>query len=645
MTTPADEDEFTRLSEFHPDRVDLVKNAANGTRFLITKQDAGAGLLDPQFVRDLIAKAPQEETPVPEPSEAGATVLANGIVIKGSPDAMAAFLNAANARPAPTPADVAKARGSAVTTSQPTQPAAEHATKETPVPETVTKADPMDAAGDAVTLDEGMDGMDPTVPLAAPDGDLDLPGDPTDPGSPAWEGIDAASAQKWLSIAARLKNALGVLAEREMLEAASADPDDIENAWNLQDAMCAVDFAIEQLAVFAAGEQAEAELGAECEAIGKALAAFDTAPLGVIEGLTAVAKAGRVLSSANEAAIRAASESLQKVLASLPEAPVAKQKEAAMAKTEPAADVAKTASPEEQARDKGPVNAGGTTGMGQPRQTGPEGSLPGDGPQAALPGDVPGRTVVKSSHLPVVVYDRGGRQCITRPDAILDPVAKADGDAEGKVTMQAVFDEKGNLVGIVDPADITPVSGAGGSTEPEPEPAAAAPDDDMTPQPPADAGVSADAVGKAADEDVITVTPDVLKSAIRDGAREALEAQGAAHQEVVAKMAAGNGVLAEELKVVKARLVKVEETPAAPGVFTNGAVPPKDERPLPPQSQLRGQDAGAPSVDVAKAAVLKETLYNGSGPAQAQAFHEMEGMAIAEFHRIRGGQRSPAAAF
>jgi hypothetical protein len=53
----------------------------------------------------------------------------------------------------------------------------------------------------------------------------------------------------------------------------------------------------------------------------------------------------------------------------------------------------------EQARDRGPVSAGGTTGMGRPRRTGPASALPADGPQAALPGDaqVPGRQVIKAA--------------------------------------------------------------------------------------------------------------------------------------------------------------------------------------------------------------------------------------------------------
>jgi hypothetical protein len=52
--------------------------------------------------------------------------------------------------------------------------------------------------------------------------------------------------------------------------------------------------------------------------------------------------------------------------------------------------------PEVQARNRGPVNAGGTTGLGQPRRTGPPESYPADGPQRALPGDVPERALVKA---------------------------------------------------------------------------------------------------------------------------------------------------------------------------------------------------------------------------------------------------------
>lgn len=595
-----DDGEFTALFDPDTPRADMVGSPANGVDdWLVMKGAEGGGLLDPEFVRGLIAKEDATVTTTRDRQ-----VTPNGITLSGSAAQIAAFIHAASVRKE-LDGDVAKEAG-------------------------VTNV-AKDMGPELDGAPGVMDAMDVTVPLAEPE--EMAPGDPADPGSPAWESIDAASAQKWLSVAARLKNALCVLAEREMVEAASADPDDIENAWNLEDAMCAVDYAIGQLAVFAACEQAEAELGAEMEAIGKALSAFDTAPLAVIEGLTAIRKAGRVLSAANEAAIRAAAESLQKVLASLPEAPIAKEKGAAMPATAAAkapAPVAKeTATPEAQAADTGPVDAGGTTGLGEPRKT---------GPADALPGDVPGRTVIKAAlALPVIVYDRAGRQCVTSPAAIREPVAKADGEGDGKVTMQAVFDENGNLVGIVDPADITPVAGAGGKgdgdgdMQPGPAAAAAAADD-MEPQPPAEAGTPAQDVAKtanAAGESTTTITLDVLKSIIGDAVAGQIGALRPA--EDVAKSADVAG-LSAQVETLKAQLAVVAEQPAMPKVLTNGQVP--------PAHQLRGQDqGGARMVDVAKAREMKQRMYTAD-PAEAnQIARELNESAIAHLEAIHATRR------
>jgi hypothetical protein len=615
------DDEFTELYDATFPRVDLVGKAANGMRFLIAKEadeSTPAGILGADVVRSLIAKGEDGDMTTARERQP----LPNGITLSGSPAQIAAFIHAASVRKAgPAPDLPDNADGS----------------PGDPVSKDAAMGPELDGDPDA------MDSMDVTVPLAEPE-DM-APGDPADPGSPAWESIDAASAQKWLSIAARLKNALCVLAEREMVEAASADPDDIENAWNLEDAMCAVDYAIEQLAVFAACEQAEAELGAEMEAIGKALASFDTAPLGVIEGLSAVRKAGRVLSSANEAAIRAAAESLQKVLASLPEAPIAKEGAAMPATTAakaPATVAKETATPEAQAASTGPVNAGGTTGMGEPRKTGPAESLPADGPQAAKPGDVPGRTVVKSA-LKVVVWDRSGRACQADPASIRQQIAKADGDGEGKVTMQAVFDENGNLVGIVDPADITPVAGAGGKPdadegEPQAGPAAAAADD-MTPQPPAEAGTPAEDVAKSgtpAGASTTTITLDVLKSIMRETVAEQI---GALRPAEDAANTAGIAGLSAEVETLKAQLAVVAEHPAMPKVFTHGAVPPRGDGPVPPAHQMRGQDHGAPIIDVAKARAMKQRMYTAD-PAEANAIAtELNQSAIATLEAIHSVRR------
>lgn len=279
--------EFSELVDADVPRVDLVGRPANGSPgFLLMKQAAG-GLLDAAHIRELLAKS--------EPDHDSKET----VTMTGSPGAIAKLIHQSSAPVVP----VAK----------------------------------------ELDLDDSTDGLDITVPLAAPDDEA--PGDPTDPGSPAWEAIDAATARKWTAILARAGRAIALLAERETLEAASADPGDIDNAWDLEDANCAIDYAISVLAPFAVAEQSEADCGVdEMAAVGKALDGFDSAPLDTIEVLAPVAKAGRVLSAGNEAAIRGAVESLQKVLSSLPAAPTTTEESGQPVAKETA--VPETATPE-----------------------------------------------------------------------------------------------------------------------------------------------------------------------------------------------------------------------------------------------------------------------------------------------------------
>lgn len=704
---PDDGDEFTELVDATFPRVDLVGKGANGIpRFLIAKQDGSpAGLFSTEYVRDLIAKTAPEEAPVPETAEAGEAVLPNGIVIKGSAAAMAAFIHAASERP-PSPADVAKAQMSAKAVNKlpddafayiqpggtkdasgrtvprslrhfpltdaahvrdalsraPQSPFGDKAmpkikaaakkfgidiAKEASVADPVTK----DSAGDSLdaAIDGGQDGLDPTAPLAAPD-DLDsVPGDPMDPGSPAWESIDAATASKWTTILAWAKTAIGMLAERERVEAATVDPDDGENACDLGTACDAIDFAIGVLAPYAVGEQSQADTGTmDLQAIGKAAAAAEQ-PAQLITGLVSVAKAGRVLSSANEAKIRSAAKELNDVLASLPQAP-ADGGPAAVTKEE-----GTMPTPEDQAADTGPVNEAATTGLGQPRQTGPAEALPADGPQAVMPGDVPGRTVIKSAPVPVFDQDRNLIGAADR-EAI---VQKA---AAGAKELMLVYDQAGNPIGIVDPAKIQVVSGTGKKPDAEPAhdakpddapaapaapaadaapaaadapapqpapPAAAAPDaEDLEPQPSAAAGTPAGAVAKTSDPSQThpaTGMQDVIKTV--EQVREFLERSEASHQEVVAKMAADKDRLAAELTEVRKRLETVENTPAMPKVALNGAVPP---------AQLRGQDQGAPSVNVAKAQEMRQRFRDADPVEQNRLANEMQGAAIGALAVIHG---------
>jgi hypothetical protein len=524
------EDPFTELIDANIGRVDLVDKAANGLPILMAKQagDGGpAGLMDPALVRDLIGKTAD---PDPAPA-AGETV-----TMTGSPGALARLIHEAGVRPA----------NASITKD------ADMATPETD--------------------------LDPTVVLAEPA--EDAPGDVNTPGSPAWEAVDAATARKWTSILSRAKGALGVMADREMVEAASADPDDYDSALDLNDAACAIDYAISVLAPFAVDEQAEVDRGAaELEAVGKALADFDPAHLDAIESLSQVAKAGRSLSASNERAIREAVESLQKVLASLPAAPDTPESGRPVAKKE--------------------------TDMQPETGTAPE----------------------------------------TVEAPAVDPIGKADGDAEGKAPMVAVYDAKGKLVGIVDPTEITPISGADAAAE-EPEPAPEAPAEapaaaDLEPAPAAEAGIPAEDVAKdtdtpddapAAGDDVTKTTDsdDILKSSrLAELVKGMLDEHSAGQMAQLTKTGEAIVELADLVETLKGQVRALEEQPAVPSVFANGAIP--------PAHLMRGQDRGAPPVDTDRARELKKAMYSGTAREQNDAAVEMQSAAIEALRAIHSG--------
>ena len=698
MTTPLDDDEMTELHDADFPRVDLVGKGANGIpRFLITKQDDDSrGLVPPDMIRDLIGKQADPDLD-PESDQ---------VTMTGSPAAIAKLIHEAGQKP-PAEVEVEKAKNDTADRKHKAATGAAMENGSYPIANEsdlhkaihavgrggsshnairkhiISRARSLGASsaipdnwnsdgslkGDSVSktatetvikdngpeLDDGVDGLDPTVPLAAPD--EDAPGDPTDPGSPAWEAIDAATAQKWTSILARAQVAIELLGEREMLESASADPGDAENAWDMQDVCSAIDYAISVLAPYAVAEQSEVDCGtADMEAIGKAIGGFDPAPLAALEGLSAVRKSGRVLSSANEAVIREAAAGLQKVLASLPAAPqttdsgqpVAAQKETAMAATETSAPPAAEPEVVEKAEEALAADAPARVKAGM--ITGSEGGINAARSDHDLPPIEVAKAALRSA---VFVYGADGQLAgLIDPARITQQVVKAD-TPEGKVTMQAVFDESGNLVGIVDPADITPVSGAGsnaaddgGSADGAEAPGSDAPaadasmsDDaatdmpapdaaDLTPAPSADAGTPADAVADDGtvkkQDDTATNEPDfaeqVAKS-VAEAIQAALTAQSATHEETVAKQAAVIEEMAGQVDVLKGRIEEIAEQPAAPRVFMNGQTP--------PPGTLRGQDQGAPPVDVAKALARKRDLYTAADATeQNKIAKEMQSDAI-----------------
>lgn len=607
---PTPDDEFSELVDATIGRVDLVDKAANGLPILLAKQADGgrAGLMAPEFVRDLIGKTTAHDT---EPAAAAETV-----TMTGSPAAIAKLIHQAAIRQT-TAEQVVKAKYDAADLKRMAGNGEAMPDGSYPIADREDLANAIHAVGrggaahDAIRrhiearakalgatseipdtwaadgslkkdadMDETSDDlMDPTVVLAEPD--EDAPGDPGTPGSPAWEAIDAATARKWTAILSRAKSALAVMSDREMLEAATADPDDAGNAMDLDDAACAIDYAISILAPFAVDELAEAITGAaDMEAVGKALAGFDPAPLDVIESLTHVAKAGRSLSAANEAAIRHAVESLQKVLASLPSAP----------DTDSGQEVAK---------------------------------------EATVP-QIPDHTVDETA-----VADAPAT----------DQVGKADAETDGKAPMRAVYDATGNLVGIVDPAQITPIAGAEAPADAAPDAAAADADagDDLTPAPAGEVGTPADGDGVAKQTDTTDIagdadgvtkadatSDDVLKSSIRDLVKSVLDEHSATQTAEIAKTRDAVLELAGVVDVLKGQVTALEEQPAEPRVFANGAVP--------PAHLLRGQDRGAPPVDVAKARDLKRTLYTGTAPEQNEAAMQLQTAAIEELRAIHSGR-------
>jgi hypothetical protein len=599
MDTPVTDEEFTELRDADIPRVDLVDKAANGMTFLIAKREDGAGLMDPGLIRDLIGKS----EPAPRPEET--------VTMSGSPAAIFKLIHEAAVAKAKYDADDLKrmaASGAAMENeSYPIEDREDldraiHAVgrggsshdairahiirrarslgASSEIPDNWNKDGSL--KGDvAKEMDMDDDALDPTVMLAEADGDA--PGMDTDPGSPAWEAVDAATARKWTSILARAKAAIDMLADRELMEAASADPDDAENAWDLQDACCAIDYAISVLAPFAVAEQAEADCCDDMQMVGKAMAGFDSDALGTIEALGQVRKAGRVLSTANEQAIRGAVESLQKVLASLPQAPTTDD------------EVAKTAN-EEPNMDKPTLSEDVTAAAGQE---------PAMGVQEADPKPVAGQPVTD--------------------------MAKADGD---KPEMVAVFNANGKLVGIVDPSKITPVSGADADTgaddtTDDPADAAAPQTPDLTPEPPAEAGTPADAV--PTDDDAVTKntdTPseDVLKSTVEATVAAALAQYQATQEQTVAKQADDRAQLAEQVAMLKAKVEALEEQPAMPKVFTNGAIP----------RDVRGMDNGSAATPVGHE-LKKSLMASTDAGEQREIALRMQEQARAAFDRLQQG--------
>lgn len=321
-------DPMTEIVDADFDRLDLVKNAANGAFFLIAKAEKTTASMN---------DAPDSDFAYVEPGgkkdDQGKTV----------PRSLRHFYiaDAAHVRDA-------LSRAPQSPFGEKAMPKIEAAAKKFGIDQndTVKKAGD-ELASDVPVTEEVMEGADTSADArdVLQGQAIDATGDPDDPRSPAWEAVDAALGRRMVDAVTALKQMLARAAQREATEAVSdaGGDDDCDNACDLDDAQSALDFLLSVLAPFAATEQAEAD--ARESRLGE-LAKSATQ-------LAAIVKAGRVLSAANEQALREAAASIEKVLASLP---AAQPEESAVTKseqttTEPAAatdttEVAKAGSPQ-----------------------------------------------------------------------------------------------------------------------------------------------------------------------------------------------------------------------------------------------------------------------------------------------------------
>lgn len=378
--------EFTELVDADIPRVDLVGKGANGRPFLIAKSQPG-GVLSADYVRDLISKAePDEKEPV--------------VTVSGTPAAIAAMIHSAPVRKAASDNDAANADAAAAVAGD-----------NEPLPDADT------LMGDAADAADGSG-----VPAKAD-------GDPDDPQSPAWESVDAARARQAVQLAVALRRMVCLAQDREAQEAAGGDLDDAEQVFALGDVLSAVDCILSVLAPFAVTEQAEA----------------DQRQAQIDEWMN-VTKAGRVLSAANEAAIRQASDALQKVLATLP-APVEDGDEVAKSEEVPVQDDVTKAEPETPA-EAGDANVEKAKGDPQVAVYTADGKLVGVVDQADI-------------------------------SPIAAPTAPDGGDAQGGAAADSDgSDDSSATTDTGAPADANDGPAAAAPVEPTPAPAPA--DDDVT---------------------------------------------------------------------------------------------------------------------------------------------------------------------
>jgi hypothetical protein len=256
----SDTEGFGQLVDPDMDQVDAVKAAANGTPWLIAKsaaEEGAAGLFDEEFVRAEIAKA---ETPESTPGDA--------VTVSGSPAAVAdvmARMHEASVRKAKMstsdindlpdsafayiePGGTKDSEGKTVPRSKRHFPVHDKAHADNAAARIGQGAEFGDKAKAKVEAAQRKFGEK----VSKADGDV------ADPGSPAWESQDAASAEAVVGQILACIPSVKKLAMREATEVGAGHLDDICDVLELQAAIDQLTCAAKTVAGFAVGEHAEA---------------------------------------------------------------------------------------------------------------------------------------------------------------------------------------------------------------------------------------------------------------------------------------------------------------------------------------------------------------------------------------------------
>lgn len=369
--------------------------------------------------------------------------------------------------------------------------------------------------------------------------DTDVAGDVEEVGSAAWEAVDAATAAKWAAILGRAMTAICELRDREKMEHEELGEDNYGKIDGLHDAVEAIEFAISVLAPFAVHEAAESE-----EASGDLMKSEDA--------LEALEKAGRSLSTANETALRAASEAIQKVLDSLP-APakeeVVEEVVAKKSRTEEIVDMAIADVEVEKADDKDDVEI--AVPVDEIEKAGLDADMSDDElARLALTGSDAERMEALqeiglralTAHMKHEVAETPAEEAVEEADDEVEEIAEKESD---------VAEDVAEVADDVAEVEDMPVEDEAITEE-------------LTPAPADKVGTPAGEVTKS-----VEVELDGAKM-VEKLVKEALDSQSEGYLEII--------------KSLEDRIATLE-APAPSRVLTNGA--------LPPAHLMRGQDAGA----------------------------------------------------